>query len=873
MKRLSTVAVLSLSLLVVACSDKNEKIATDAARFAVSAKTYKQQGQIKAAMLEARNIIQLQPEAAQGYALLASIYNDLGASTAVFKLLEPKVDSLPELSTELAQAYLNGKKYRTALNVISKHPASTPEDKLRQAKIAALSSIYLGEADETEKYISALKQMDGAEADVAVVSATALLSQGKSEAAMEILNNALQANPENLEILQLLGSVNVYSRNLEVAEKHLSKALGLLPKTDILTNQRLTVLTLMTETLIQLGRTSEAYTYQKVIAEANPDSSAAQQRFNEAMELFQQGKLDEAEAILRELREQFPNDKNSATLLGMVEFRKGADDKASTLFDEFIDPETATPTVLQAAALVKYRNNQMDDAIKLLKTASENQPNNATILATYGLALLDQDDKSAEGAKALEKSLAINPKQQRIRIALAKRYMALEQTEQAIAQLQKAYQEQPLDLVIQQTYLKLLFDNGAADRVKEEVASFKEKHPGNPRGDFIEGWYFVEEKNYAGAQEAFERAAAAKNNPEKQLAYSGLAQVYEQQNQLQKAAVNWQMAIEADPKMTAAYGRWMAIMQKLNRKDDAEKFLLDIEEKTSSWQASLLLSQLELQNNKIDKSISHVELALTRSNEATNVKQIAARLYQTRGVMLRNENKLPEARASFLQAVKLFPENAGFLYNLIEVELADKKVSEAQKLLDQFVKTDDNEAERLYLQANIKLAEQKNDEALTLFRTSWGVKPLEAVGEAIYATYQSQQKADLSESFAKEWAEKLPKSYRAALINAMTAQQKNDEAGALQWYEKTVELAPKMPAALNNLAWIYYEKKDERAEEIAKRAYELAPNNPAILDTYGWILVEKGKVEEGLEYLQRAATAAPDNQEILNHVNEAKKRK
>lgn len=873
MKRLSTIAVLSLSLLVAACSDENEKIANDAARFAVSAKTYKQQGQIKAAMLEARNIIQLQPESAQGYALLASIYNDLGASTAVFKLLEPKVKSLPELSTELAQAYLNGKKYRTALNVIAEHPASSAEDKARQAKIAALSSIYLGETDEAEKHINALKQIEGTEADVAVVNATALLSQGKSEAALEILNNALQTNPENLEILQLLGSVNVYNRNLEVAEKHLSKALGLLPKTDILTNQRLNVLTLMTETLIQLGRTSEAYTYQKVIAEANPDSSAAQQRFNEAMELFQQGKLDEAEAILRELREQFPNDKNSATLLGMVEFRKGADDKASTLFDEFIDPETATPTVIQAAALVKYRNNQMDDAIKLLKSASENQPNNPTILATYGLALLDQDEKSAEGAKALEKSLAINPKQQRIRIALAKRYMALQQTEQAIAQLQKAYQEQPLDLVIQQTYLKLLFDNGAADRVKEEVASFKEKHPGNPRGDFIEGWYFVEEKNYAAAQEAFERAASAKNNPEKQLAYSGLAQVYEQQNQLQKAAVNWQMAIEADPKMTAAYGRWMAIMQKLNRKEDAEKFLLEIEEKTSSWQPSLLLSQLELQNNKIDKSISHVELALTRSNEATNVKQIAARLYQTRGVMLRNENKLPEARASFLQAVKLFPENAGFLYNLIEVELADKKVAEAQKLLDQFVKTDDNEAERLYLQANIKMAEQKNDEALTLFRTSWGVKPLEAVGEAIYSTYQAQQKTDLAESFAKEWVEKLPKSYRASLINAMTAQQKNDQAGALQWYEKTVELAPKMPAALNNLAWIYYEKKDERAEEIAKRAYELAPNNPAILDTYGWILVEKGKVEEGLEYLQRAATAAPDNQEILNHVNEAKKRK
>jgi len=45
------------------------------------------------------------------------------------------------------------------------------------------------------------------------------------------------------------------------------------------------------------------------------------------------------------------------------------------------------------------------------------------------------------------------------------------------------------------------------------------------------------------------------------------------------------------------------------------------------------------------------------------------------------------------------------------------------------------------------------------------------------------------------------------------------------------------------------------------------------LDTYGWILVEKGKVAEGLEYLERAAAAAPDNKEILDHVKEAQKRK
>lgn len=872
MNKLSMMMLLIVSLAFAGCGDKEEELANDISRHATSAKTYKQQGQLKAAMLEARNIIQLQPEHAQGYIILANIYNELGVSSAVQKLLEPKLEALPEVSTELAEAYLHGKKYRSALNVIEQHPATDSEGLQRQAKIAGLSSIYLGENDAANEYINKLREINAGSADVAIVQATSALSQGKSEDALAILNSALQSNPDNLEILQLLGSVNVYNRNLEVAETRLTKALGLLPKTDIITSQRLAVLTLLTETLIQLGRTSEAYTYQKIIAESNPDSNAAQQRFNEAMELFQQGKLAEAEQILSELREQFPNDKNTATLLGMVEFRKGSDDKASSLFDEFIDPETATPTVIQAAALVKYRNNQMDDAVKLLKEAAENQPSNATILATYGLALLDQDDKSAEGAKALEKSLALNPKQQRIRIALAKRYVAMGQTEQAIAQLQKAYQEQPLDLVIQQTYLKLLFDNDLAERVKEEVETFKENFPDNPRGDFIEGWYNVEQKDYAAAQEAFERAASAKDNPERQLAYSGLAQVYELQKQPQKAATSWQMAIESDPNMTAAYGRWLSIMQQLNRKDEAIDFLLKLEKDPAPWQASLLLSQLELQNNRLDNSIKHVELALSRSNESTNVKQIAARLYQTQGVMQKRERKLSEARASFLKAIKLFPENAGFLHNLIEIELADNNIPEAQKLLDQFVKTDDNEAERLYLQANIRMAEQKTDDALTLYRTAWGVEPLEPVAEAIFGIYQSQGKSDLASSFGKEWAEKLPKSPRAALINAISAQQSNDTEGAVRWYEKTIELAPGMPAALNNLAWLYYEKKDDRAEELAKRAYESAPGNPAILDTYGWILVENGKVAEGVEHLQRAADAEPENKEIMQHLEEAKKR-
>src|SRR5690606_16416478 len=144
--------------------------------------------------------------------------------------------------------------------------------------------------------------------------------------------------------------------------------------------------------------------------------------------------------------------------------------------------------VIQAAALAKFRTNKVDDAVALLKSAAENQPNDAIILATYGLALLDHDDTSNEGALALEKSLALNPQQQRLRIALAKRHIAMEKPEQAIAQLQKAYREQPLDLAIQQSYFKALIDNQQIEQVRAEIADFKAANPNNPRGAFMEGW-------------------------------------------------------------------------------------------------------------------------------------------------------------------------------------------------------------------------------------------------------------------------------------------------------------------------------------------------------------------------------------------------
>jgi tetratricopeptide (TPR) repeat protein len=92
-----------------------------------------------------------------------------------------------------------------------------------------------------------------------------------------------------------------------------------------------------------------------------------------------------------------------------------------------------------------------------------------------------------------------------------------------------------------------------------------------------------------------------------------------------------------------------------------------------------------------------------------------------------------------------------------------------------------------------------------------------------------------------------------------------DQARAAARYESVLAVQPRHPAALNNLAWLYSEKGDPRALDLAQRAYDIAPNNPSIADTLGWLHVQRGAAATGLPLLDQAARGAPQQAEIRYH--------
>jgi cellulose synthase operon protein C len=115
------------------------------------------------------------------------------------------------------------------------------------------------------------------------------------------------------------------------------------------------------------------------------------------------------------------------------------------------------------------------------------------------------------------------------------------------------------------------------------------------------------------------------------------------------------------------------------------------------------------------------------------------------------------------------------------------------------------------------------------------------------------------------WLRRKPEDFAVRSVLADAYRVAGQHNRAIEQYELLTTKGPLNIGALNNLAWLYHQSKDARAEATARRAYTAAPNIPAVADTYGWILVQSGRPGEALAVLKEAAAQAQGHPDIDYH--------
>ena len=255
---------------------------------------------------------------------------------------------------------------------------------------------------------------------------------------------------------------------------------------------------------------------------------------------------------------------------------------------------------------------------------------------------------------------------------------------------------------------------------------------------------------------------------------------------------------------------------------------------------------------------------------------------------------LDGARATYLQALKVEPENVPTLLNLARIAVASNDYDRAGRLLRRVLEIDSGEltatvglaqlaAKRgdldeahswlsrgreapvlLALQGELFTAESRYREAATAFYRAFELQPS---SEFALKTYAVATRAGLKEpeSALRTWVASHPNDISANFVLGVLAQAAGDYDAAIDHYESIVNVDPTHTAALNNLAGLYGQRGDERALEFAARAHELQPDDPAIADTLGWLHVINGNANAGLPLLEKAAAGLPENLEIRYH--------
>jgi len=126
-----------------------------------------------------------------------------------------------------------------------------------------------------------------------------------------------------------------------------------------------------------------------------------------------------------------------------------------------------------------------------------------------------------------------------------------------------------------------------------------------------------------------------------------------------------------------------------------------------------------------------------------------------------------------------------------------------------------------------------------------------------------------AEATLLKWLEKHPQEANVWLYLAEDALRDKRFKVAAAYYESAGKLVPGSALVLNNLAYVYQQLRDPRAQATAELALKQAPDNPSIMDTLAMIMIDSERVAPAIDLLNKALARNQGDLNIRFHLAQA----
>lgn len=834
----------------------------------------------RAATIELKSALQLDPDNVDARLSLGRIHLAQGDGPSARKELERarELGARDEaLDRDVTRSRILVGAYQEALDGIPRDGADSAPWKLLEGNALA----GLGKIDAAREAFERAIALDPDATEARRGLARLDLARGDGSAAQDQVREALARNDTDVQTWLLKGELELSLEDPAAAEASFAKVLEFAPD---LPAGRIG----LARALLAQQKSDAAGEQLRALERLNIDDPLL--NYLQAVEARQKNDLKTAQDALREVLRKAPGHAPSQLLMGQIHLLRRELDQAKSMLSSYVAqaPGNTTGRKLLAAVLIEL--DEPEEVIKLLAPLEQATPDDAQVLSLLGTAYMKLNDV-ARGREYLDRASRSAPDAPAIRTQLAVSHLASGDTALAASELEAVIERSPefsrADFLLVLTRLR----EGNTDAALAAATRLLEKHPERAEAHNLLGAVHETRKEPERARSAYEKSLEL--SPDSSAAALNLARLDLMASDTESAEKRFREVLEKRPSEATAL---MGLAKLASDAGDSERALSLLEqarrENASAVRPRLVLANYYLRRGQADDALTimleaqrhapdtpAVALLLGRSQlaagKASDARATLERLaaaapdaplaHLNLAMAQQAANDPDAARSSLQRTLELQPDNHFARAALGQIEVRSGRYDDALSIADRLAKDLPDAPAGDVLRGDVHQAQGDLPAAVAAYRAGFERQPSSPLLLKLVLAEQRAGMNDQARARALAWLEQHPEDSSVRSILAAASHQGGKEDDALAQYERVLETAPRNVIALNNLAWLYDKRGDDRALDLAKRAHELRPDRPEVQDTYGWLLVKSGRVEQGLSLIEKALEGAPENKDIAFH--------
>ncbi len=639
---------LLLLLAVVGCGSPEAK----KAKYLAQAQDYIHDGNLPKARVALRNVLKIDPKDPEAYFVFAEVEEKEKNWKTAFANYQRTVELKPDHERallKLAKFYLEGRAVDKVLEMTEKVLAKVPGQVEAEALNIAVQAVK-GDMSGATLAAEALGAKHPTNPDAVTILATMYLAQDRGDQVEPVMQRAVDANPNNFNLLESFASALLRLNKSEQAEEILKKIVTAEPK-------------VLDHRLRLAGFYDERREYDKAefilreVIKLDPDNE--QRHLGLANFLVSRRGASQGEAALLEAKRALPRSTSIQFALGELYELSKQPDKARSQYVQVRDDQRTKPAALEAtvklasldwsagkqeaaekqlAEVLKENPRSFEaiflqgrialqrgngkDAIQAFRTVLKDRPELAEAHTLLGRAYLMTSDV-ALARESFERAVLLNPKLTEVHMTLAALDGSSGKFKEARARLESLLKLDPNNLQTLSVLLNLQATEKDWTATDQTLARARSAGADSSVADMTEGRLAEARQEWDRARHAFDRAVTA--HPDAPEPLIALVQLDIKQKKTAQAKERLEQVLASNPAHPYATGLLGEVSLLGGDQAGAERGFMEATRINPTWPTPWLhLATLKLSQKKADEARELLEAAVKTIPKSEELRLLLA---------------------------------------------------------------------------------------------------------------------------------------------------------------------------------------------------------------------------------------------------------